>query len=125
MVGRRQLVLASCALLAASAAVTQAGSTAPGRDVQILRVSFSPAAGLDFVDPALSFTQPGWSLLDATCARIEAAGGGLLSDTRIGRPGARVRVIMAHDPDGLRLELIEGPGDPNAVPGSAGYLVGG
>jgi catechol 2,3-dioxygenase-like lactoylglutathione lyase family enzyme len=63
--------------------------------------------------------------LDAVCARLEAAGGGLLPDTRIGRPGAPVRVIMAHDPDGLRLELIEGPGDPNAVPGSAGYLVGG
>jgi ABC-type transport system substrate-binding protein len=57
-------------LLAGSGVVTQAGSSAPGRDAQILRVSFSPAAGLDFVDPALSFTQPGWSLLDATCARL-------------------------------------------------------
>ena len=26
--------------------------------------------GLDYVDPALSFTQPGWALLDATCARL-------------------------------------------------------
>jgi hypothetical protein len=30
---------------------------------------------------------------------------------------------MAHDPDGLRLELVQGPGDPNAVPGSRRYLV--
>ena len=35
-----------------------------------MRISFSPAAGLDHVDPALSFTQPGWALLDATCARL-------------------------------------------------------
>jgi catechol 2,3-dioxygenase-like lactoylglutathione lyase family enzyme len=62
--------------------------------------------------------------LDAVCAQLEAAGGGLLPATRIGRPGARTRVIMAHDPDGLRLELIQGPGDPNAVPGGPGYLVG-
>jgi catechol 2,3-dioxygenase-like lactoylglutathione lyase family enzyme len=60
--------------------------------------------------------------LDAACARIEAAGGGLLHGTRVGRPG-RTRAIMAHDPDGMRLELVEGPGDPNAVPGGPGYLV--
>ena len=35
-----------------------------------MRISLSPAAGLDYVDPALSFTQPGWALLDATCARL-------------------------------------------------------
>jgi hypothetical protein len=29
--------------------------------------------------------------------------------------------MMVVDPDGLRLELIQGPGDPNAVPGSPGY----
>jgi len=31
---------------------------------------------------------------------------------------------MAHDPDAMRLELIEGPGDSNAIPGSPGHLVG-
>ena len=35
-----------------------------------MRIAFSPVSGLDYVDPALSFTQPGWSLLDATCARL-------------------------------------------------------
>jgi glyoxylase I family protein len=60
--------------------------------------------------------------LDAACAQIEAAGGGLLPETRVGRPG-RTRAIMAHDPDGMRLELVEGPGDPNAVPGAPGYMV--
>lgn len=62
--------------------------------------------------------------LEAVCARLEEAGGGLLPATRIGGPDAPVHVIMAHDPDGMRLELIQGPGDPDAVPGSPGYLVG-
>jgi len=61
--------------------------------------------------------------LDALCAKIEAAGGGLLPETRLGGADAPTRVIMAYDPDGLRLELIEGPGDPRAVPGSPEYLV--
>jgi ABC-type oligopeptide transport system substrate-binding subunit len=58
------------AFLFGGAVLAQAGSGARGQEGGILRVSFSPAAGLDFVDPALSFTQPGWSLLDATCARL-------------------------------------------------------
>jgi len=62
--------------------------------------------------------------LEAVCAQLEDAGGGLLPETRIGRPGAPTRVIMAHDPDGMRLELIQGPGDPNAVPGGRRYLAG-
>jgi catechol 2,3-dioxygenase-like lactoylglutathione lyase family enzyme len=61
---------------------------------------------------------------DAVCAQIEAAGGGLLPDTRLDLPGP-TRVIMALDPDGLRLELIEAPGDPNALPLGAGDHVAG
>ena len=57
-------------LLVGGAVLAQAGSSTRGQEGGILRVSFSPAAGLDYVDPALSFTQPGWSLLDATCARL-------------------------------------------------------
>jgi glyoxylase I family protein len=62
--------------------------------------------------------------LEAVCAQLEAAGGALLPETRIGGPDAPTHVIMAYDPDGVRLELIQGPGDPNAVPGSPGYLAG-
>jgi glyoxylase I family protein len=62
--------------------------------------------------------------LEAVCAQLEAGGGSLLPATRIGGPHMPVHVIMAHDPDGVRLELIQGPGDPNAVPGGPGYLVG-
>jgi len=63
--------------------------------------------------------------LDGICARIEAAGGGVLPETRIGGAGVPTRAVMAHDPDGLRLELIESPGDPNAVPGGRGFRVEG
>ena len=57
--------------------------------------------------------------LDAVCAQIEAAGGHLLADTRLDLPGSTC-VIMALDPDGVRLELLEKPGDPGALPGGAG-----
>lgn len=61
--------------------------------------------------------------LAAVCAQLEAAGGGLLPETRIGGPDTPTHAIMAHDPDGIRLELIQGPGDPNAVPGGPRYMV--
>ena len=60
------LAMGSC-VLALSA---QSGAGANGQEGGIFRISFSPAAGLDHVDPALSFTAPGWALLDATCARL-------------------------------------------------------
>jgi catechol 2,3-dioxygenase-like lactoylglutathione lyase family enzyme len=61
--------------------------------------------------------------LDAACAQVEAAGGGVLHATRLARPGLPTRAIMAYDPDGTRLELIQSPGDPNALPGSSGFQV--
>ena len=63
--------------------------------------------------------------LDAVCAQLQAAGGGVLPETRLQLPGSSTRVIMALDPDGVRLELIQGPGNPNAVPGGPGVRVAG
>ena len=57
--------------------------------------------------------------LDEACSRVEAAGGGLLAETRLDLPGP-TRVIMAHDPDGVRLELLEKDGDPTELPLGAG-----
>lgn len=62
--------------------------------------------------------------LDAVCEKLEEAGGSLLADTRVGDATSPVRVIMGYDPDGVRFELIQGPGDPNALPGSASYMRG-
>lgn len=57
--------------------------------------------------------------LDEACARVEAGGGGILADTRLDLPGP-TRVVMAHDPDGIRLELLEKDGDPTELPLGAG-----
>jgi glyoxylase I family protein len=54
--------------------------------------------------------------LDATCARIEAAGGRILRETQGAHPERSTRFLMATDPDGTRLELIQAPGDPSLVP---------
>ena len=53
--------------------------------------------------------------LDAVCDAIEAHGGGILRASEIALPGP-TRAIMVHDPDGQRIELLEAPGDPNALP---------
>jgi peptide/nickel transport system substrate-binding protein len=60
------LAVAVCALVL----VVPPASSTRGQDGGIFRISLSPNAGLDYIDPALSFTQPGWALLDATCARL-------------------------------------------------------
>ncbi len=61
--------------------------------------------------------------LDAACAELEVAGGSLMPETRLELPHGPTRVIMALDPDGVRLELIQGTGDPDAVPGGPGFRV--
>ena len=52
---------------------------------------------------------------DAVCAKIEAAGGRLIPETRMELPGP-ARVIMVTDPDGLRVELLERRGPLDALP---------
>jgi ABC-type oligopeptide transport system substrate-binding subunit len=69
-VAGKRSIAALLALVAGGAVAAQPSSSARGLEGGILRIAFSPAAGLDSVDPALSFTQPGWSLLDTTCARL-------------------------------------------------------
>jgi peptide/nickel transport system substrate-binding protein len=46
------------------------GSTTTVRKGGIFRISFHAASGLDYVDPALASTAPGWAVLDTTCARL-------------------------------------------------------
>jgi ABC-type transport system substrate-binding protein len=52
---------------------TEAGapaSASSARDGGIFRISFAAASGIDYIDPALASTAPGWALLDTTCARL-------------------------------------------------------
>jgi len=56
--------------------------------------------------------------LDAICASIENAGGRVLRETLQSNPARGSSFVMATDPDGTRIELIEAPGDPSLIPGS-------
>jgi peptide/nickel transport system substrate-binding protein len=47
---------------ASGAEATRSGDT--------FRISLAPQSGLGDIDPALSYTAPGWALLDTTCARL-------------------------------------------------------
>jgi glyoxylase I family protein len=57
--------------------------------------------------------------LDAIVTAIVQAGGTNLADTRIDNPAWNSKAVFVTDPDGLRIELIQAPGDPNALPGSS------
>jgi hypothetical protein len=70
-IGRRHLLVALLALLVGSALLAQAGSSTRGREGGILRVGISsPQYPVGSLDPALSFSPAGWSLLETTCARL-------------------------------------------------------
>jgi peptide/nickel transport system substrate-binding protein len=70
-VGRgRRLRLLLLALLVAGGVFVQAGSTSSGQSGGVFRISFTPASGLDHIDPALSYSPRGWALLDTMCARL-------------------------------------------------------
>jgi ABC-type transport system substrate-binding protein len=68
--GHRRSLVALLAVLVGSAVLAQTGSTSRGQEGGILRVGISPQYGVDSIDPALSFSPAGWSLLEATCARL-------------------------------------------------------
>ena len=63
--------IAVVALTASSVPSATSSSTA-GRAENIFRISLPAQAGLDNMDPALSFTAAGWALLDTVCARLMA-----------------------------------------------------
>lgn len=80
---RRQLLAVALAAVAAvvvaqpgssgrgqEGGIAQPGSSRRGQEGGIMRISFSPDVGIVDVDPALSYSPAGWSLLDATCARL-------------------------------------------------------
>lgn len=70
---------------------------------------------------ALGFTHLSFRVaeLDAAVARLEALGGRSLAHTRVDNAHLGMRAVFVVDPDGARLELLEAPGDPAALPGAA------
>jgi peptide/nickel transport system substrate-binding protein len=69
--GLLSAAIAVVALTTGSALSARPSSTAV-RDGGIFRISLPVQSGLDNMDPALSFTAPGWALLDTVCARLMA-----------------------------------------------------
>lgn len=55
--------------------------------------------------------------LERALAAIPHAGGRVLDGSRIENPRFRTHAAFVLDPDGLRIELLETPGDPNSLPG--------
>ncbi len=55
--------------------------------------------------------------LDACLEAVTRQGGSVLSTSRTESPRFRTTAVFVTDPDGLRIELMERPGDPNALPG--------
>lgn len=72
MRGRRLqlLVAAALALGGGALAIGVDGSTARSGQSGIFRISLNAASGIDYMDPALASSPPGWALLDTTCARL-------------------------------------------------------
>ena len=54
--------------------------------------------------------------LDAVLARLRALGARVLDGPRLGGEGAGPQAIFVTDPDGTRIELVEGDFDPAAWP---------
>lgn len=50
-------------------------------------------------------------------AAITTAGGRVLEESRIENERYRTAAIFVTDPDGLRIELLQTPGDPDLLPG--------
>jgi glyoxylase I family protein len=57
--------------------------------------------------------------LEATLASLAALGATVLPESRIESPQFASRVIFVLDPDGTRIELVEGDFDPANLPGRA------
>ena len=55
--------------------------------------------------------------LAATALAAERGGGSVLAGSRIASERYGTRAIFITDPDGLRIELLEAPGSPDALPG--------
>ena len=56
--------------------------------------------------------------LDSAIHAVERAGGRGLPHTRVESPRFQMRAVFVVDPDGLRIELLQAPGDPDALPGA-------
>ncbi|MFP6563863.1 MAG: VOC family protein [Myxococcota bacterium] len=57
---------------------------------------------------------------DAVALKLAELGGRILEATRTRAPDFDAVALFVLDPDGTRIELVQQPGDPRALPGGAG-----
>lgn len=95
------------------------------RDGTRIELLYYPVAGHLSNDTPLPMNRLGFTHLslrvadlDAIVAAIVHGGGVNLADTRIDNVAWGSRAVFVTDPDGLRIELLQTPGDPDALPGS-------
>jgi len=94
------------------------------RDGTRIELLFYPAAGHEqSLTPApmnrLGFTHLSLRVTDlaSVVAAVESCGGSNLDNTLIDKPEWGTKAVFVTDPDGLRIELLQAPGDPNTLPG--------
>jgi len=78
----------------------------------------SPAGDQPRAMNELGFTHLSLRVNDvaAVVARLRAKGTAIIDTTRIDIPAFGAAAIMLEDPDGLRIELVQAPGDPALPP---------
>ncbi len=86
-------------------------------------MQFGHPAALGVKDPA-AFNTIGLTHLairvddiDATLQKVQEFGGRIMAHTEVGDSSINVKLIYVLDPNGVRIELMQIPGDPRLAPG--------
>ena len=108
------LVLGSLVAIGAGHGALQANSHA-AQEGGIFRVSLNAASGLDYVDPALASSPPGWAVLDTTCARFlaypdKAAAGGVPAQPEVATGLPRSRATARRTRSGCAAASVSATG---------------
>ena len=94
------------------------------RDGTRIELLYYPVTGHQGVDGPRPMNRVGLSHLSFRVADLESvvavaerAGGKCLRETQVDNAARQTKVVFITDPDGLRIELLQAPGDPDALPG--------
>ena len=95
------------------------------RDGTRIELLFYPVAGHEQSRGPRPMNRPGFTHLslrvtdlDSVVAAVESGEGTSLDHTLIDKPEWHTKAVFVTDPDGLRIELLQAPGDPDTLPGS-------
>ncbi len=94
------------------------------RDGTRIELLYYPDAGHRAVDAPRPMNRVGLTHLsfrvadlDAVVSDIDKLGGNCMDGTRIANEDWGTGAVFVTDPDGLRIELLQAPGDPDSLPG--------